>query len=85
MKSLTNGLLFVIKSKKDFGEHIFAISWRLRRELGFTVRHHKALVPWYEDSTRFSYADQIHLDFYEESNLSWFVLKYINVNLEQNL
>jgi hypothetical protein len=64
--------------KKDFGDQIFAISWRLKRELGFTVRHHKALVPWHEDSTRFSYADQIHLDFYNESMLSWFVLKYVN-------
>jgi len=70
------------KIKKDYGEQIFAISWRLKRELGFTVRHHKALVPWYEDSTRFSYSDQIHLDFYNEATLSWFVLKYINVQEE---
>ena len=68
--------------KKDFGDHIFTISWRLKRELGFTVRHHKALVPWRDDSTRFSYSDQIHLDFYNESSLSWFVLKYINVQSE---
>ena len=70
------------KIKKDYGEQIFAISWRLKRELGFTVRHHKALVPCYEDSTRFIYSDQIHLDFYNESTLSWFVLKYINVQEE---
>jgi hypothetical protein len=50
-----------------------------KREWGFTVRHHKALVPWHDDHTRFSYADQIHLDFYNESMLSWFVLKYVNI------
>jgi hypothetical protein len=67
------------KIKKDFGETIFAISWRLKRELGFTVRNHRGLVSWYEDAGRFCYQDQIHLDFYNESTLSWFVLKYINV------
>jgi len=70
------------KIKKDFGEHVFAISWRLKRNLGFTVRLHKALVPWVEDNTRFSYKDQIHLDFYNEAALSWFALKYINVLAE---
>jgi hypothetical protein len=70
------------KIKQDFGAQIFAISWRIKRELGFTVRQHKALTPWDEDSSRFSYRDQIHLDFYNESTLSWFVLKYINVQEE---
>lgn len=65
--------------KEDYGNQIFAISWRLKRELGFTVRHHKALVPWDEEKTRFFYTDQIHLDFYNESMLSWFVLKYLNI------
>ena len=72
------------KIKQDFGETIFAISWRLKRELGFTVRHHRGLVPWFEDAGRFSYQDQIHLDFYDESVMSWFVLKYINVQEDEH-
>ena len=30
--------------KQDYGQTIFAISWRTKRELGFTVRTHKGLV-----------------------------------------
>jgi hypothetical protein len=64
--------------KRDFGEHIFAISWRLKRELGFTVRYHKTLIPWSHE--QFTYENQIHLDFFSESAQSWFVLKYIEVD-----
>ena len=29
--------------EKDFGDKIFLLSWRSKRELGFTVRYHKGL------------------------------------------
>jgi hypothetical protein len=78
--------------KADYGEKIFAISWRLKRELGFTVRQHKGLVKWNEDEdyaeqeewlpdefkNRYHYEDQIHLDFYNEAQMTMFVLKYLN-------
>jgi len=78
--------------KADYGETIFAISWRLKRELGFTVRNHKGLVKWSDDpdyfddetwlekdfKNRYHYEDQVHLDFYNEVQMSWFVLKYLN-------
>jgi hypothetical protein len=69
--------------KKDYGPNIFTISWRLKRELGFTVRHHKGLRPADGEenkvlSGRFFYSPEVHLDFYNEATLSWFCLKYIN-------
>jgi hypothetical protein len=70
------------KIKQDFGEKIFAISWRLKRELGFTVRYHRDLVPWGDDKTQYYYQNQVHLDFFNESAHSWFVLKYLHLNQE---
>ena len=78
--------------KEDHGETIFAISWRLKRELGFTVRNHKGLVKWTDDQdykeqeewlesefkNRYHYEEQIHLDFYNEHQMTLFVLKYLN-------
>lgn len=78
--------------KADHGETIFAISWRTKRELGFTVRNHKGLVKWSEDEAfqgqkdwlpdefknRYHYEEQVHLDFYNEAQMSWFILKYLN-------
>jgi hypothetical protein len=74
---------------------IFTISWRLKRELGFTVRNHKGLARWGDGDdqewlgkelmaldpdlkNRYHYEDQVHLDFYNEAQMSWFVLKYLN-------
>jgi transcription initiation factor IIE alpha subunit len=68
------------KIKQDFGETIFTISWRLKRELGFTVRYHRGLVSQSNDKTKFYYQDQVHLDFFAESSHSWFVLKYVNID-----
>jgi hypothetical protein len=72
---------------EDFGAKI-AISFVCRRELGFTVRRHKGLVPHPQAEWeimkregwdhRFHYEDQVHLDFYSESAKTWFVLKYLN-------
>lgn len=72
---------------QEYGNRIL-ISYACRRELGFTVRHHKGLEPhsneiwevmqsegWHH---RYHYQEQIHLDFYSESAQTWFVLKYLN-------
>lgn len=76
--------------KKILQEHgpSVAISFVCKRELGFTIRRHKGLVPhpqaeweimkaegW---NHRYYYEDQVHLDFYSESAQTWFVLKYLN-------
>ncbi len=79
------------KLVKEYGPSIM-ISWKCRRELGFTVRRHKGLVRWADDydykndeewlepdlKNRYHYEDQVHLDFYNEANQGFFVLKYID-------
>jgi hypothetical protein len=71
----------------DYGARI-AISFVCKRELGFTVRRHKGLVPHPQAEWeimkkegwdhRYHYEDQIHLDFYDQAQQTWFVLKYLN-------
>lgn len=81
---------------KEYGPSI-GISWKCKRELGFTVRHHKGLAKWddspYNDgqdgyliahempselANQYHYEQQVHLDFYNEAQQSFFVLKYLN-------
>ena len=76
----------------DHGTRVL-ISYVCRRELGFTVRRHKAWVPWEEKhaedsawlnaigqdmNNRYTHQMQIHLDFYDAAQQTWFVLKYLN-------
>jgi hypothetical protein len=72
----------------EYGKGTMLVSWRMKRELGFTIRHHKGLVPHDESewavmksegwNHRYHYEMQVHLDFYNESAMSWFILKYLN-------
>ena len=65
-----------------------AISTVCRRELGFTIRRHRGLEEHPKDvwevmksegwHHRYHYQDQIHLDWYDEAKMTWFVLKYLN-------
>ena len=71
----------------DYGTRSM-ISYVCKRELGFTIRRHKGLVPHPLDTWevmksqgwnhRYHYQEQIHLDFYNEAQQTWFVLKYLN-------
>lgn len=76
----------------DFGIKM-SVSYVLKRELGFTVRSHRGLVPFdqigpgelvaprytdrYGNKQTHYYENQIHLDFYSESAQSWFQLRYL--------
>jgi hypothetical protein len=72
----------------EYGRATMLVSWRLKRELGFTIRHHKGLVEHDKDlweimksegfHNRYHYEMQVHLDFYSESAMTFFVLKYLN-------
>jgi hypothetical protein len=74
----------------EHGQSIMLISARCKRELGFTVRHHKGLAEHGKDTwevmksqgfhNRYHYEEQIHLDFYNEAQMSFFVLKYVNTS-----
>ena len=71
----------------DYGTRIM-LSWVCKRELGFTIRRHKGLEPHDENTWevmksqgwnhRYHYQEQIHLDFYDAAQQTWFVLKYLN-------
>lgn len=71
----------------EYGKSMTMVSWKLKRELGFSIRYHRGLVPnqysddgeWLEEEFRnkYHYEDQVHLDFFNESAQSWFQLKYL--------
>jgi hypothetical protein len=63
-----------------------AISFVLKRELGFTIRSHRGLMPHAKESLELigtswpnthHYEMQVHLDFFNQSAQSWFQLKYL--------
>ena len=73
---------------KEYGRATMLVSWRMKRELGFTIRHHQGLVEHDKDTwavmksegfhTRHHYENQVHLDFYNQAQQTWFVLKYLD-------
>ena len=79
----SQGDWFEIYSKilQDYGMGM-AVRTRLRRELGFTYRYHRGLVPndhVCSGGPTMHYEDQVHVDFYSQSAQSWFQLKYLNI------
>jgi hypothetical protein len=68
------------KIKQDFGVATAIISWRLKRELGFTVRNHRVPISFDTTNSYFSSGRKVHLDFFNEAAHSWFVLKYLNLD-----
>jgi hypothetical protein len=67
------------KILQDHGRGM-AVRTRLRRELGFTYRHHRGLVRneiAMSGEPTMHYEDQIHVDFYNEASQSWFQLRYL--------
>jgi hypothetical protein len=79
--------------RQDYGHRIM-LSWVCKRELGFTVRRHKGLEPHPEAewevmrsqgwNHRYHYQEQIHLDFYDPAQQTWFVLKYLDTCVNQD-
>ena len=73
---------------KEHGRATMLVSWRMKRELGFTIRHHQGLVEYQEVvwemrkdegwDNRYHYESQVHLDFYNEAQQTFFVLKYLD-------
>jgi len=68
--------------REEHGDSMILLRDKMRRELGFTVRHHQ---DWRERDVdkrdvgfRTHYPVQmIHVDFYDEQAKTWFLLKYI--------
>lgn len=71
---------------QEFGMGM-AIRPRMQRELGFTYRYFRGLVPNpypRKDGPNMHYEDQVHLDFFNESTQSWFQLKYLNLTSDDS-
>jgi hypothetical protein len=71
---LTHPCWKLLKEKiiEDYGRATVLISWRLKANLGFTVRSHQDYQPdasWDQENT-------IRLDFYDEQLQTLFLLKY---------
>ncbi len=49
------------------------VRWKMREVLGFTVREHRE---WREDYVELVPRTMIHLDFYDDSKRTFFLLKY---------
>ena len=49
------------------------VRWKMREVLGFTVREHKE---WRKDYVELTPIIMIHLDFFDESKRTFFLLKY---------
>ena len=65
---------------RDFGMKM-ALRTILRKDMGFTYRHHQGLVPVdypTPNGPKMHYEEQVHVDFYSEAAQSWFQLKYLN-------
>jgi hypothetical protein len=61
------------KIRRDFGESMIMLRFKMKRELGFTPRTHLSWVPKMDGG----YFDQeTHIDFYTEEARTWFLLKY---------
>lgn len=68
------------KIEQRHGKNIFLISWRLKRELGFTVRVHQEWIidePTCTDRPLYGKKETIRLDFYDGSAETIFRLTYL--------
>ena len=57
--------------RDDYGDAVILISWKLKEELGFTVRRHRDY-----DPVNGHMREDIRLDFYDEAKMVFFKLKY---------
>lgn len=58
--------------RKEYGDSVVLISWKLKQILGFTVRRHRDY-----DPVSGHMVDDIRLDFYDEPAMTFFQLKYL--------
>lgn len=57
--------------REEHGDSVILISWKLKETLGFTVRRHRDY-----DPINGHMVDDIRLDFYDETAMTFFQLKY---------
>jgi hypothetical protein len=60
---------------EEYGQSI-VLTYSMRERLGFSSRFHTAWISGNTGNHKYP-EDQIHLDFYTDSALTWFQLKYL--------
>jgi hypothetical protein len=66
---------------EEYGQSI-VITYAMRERLGFSTRYHTAWISSGKTEGEYELKypeEQIHLDFFSESALSWFQLRYLNL------
>jgi hypothetical protein len=70
---------------KNHPKSVTMVRWKMREVLGFTTREHTEWLGYYDEATKehrkskfHGYRTTIHLDFYNESQRTMFLLKYGN-------
>lgn len=63
----------LIEIAKHHPRSVWMVRPKMRKVLGFTPREH---TEWIEDEYKTGYTTKIHLDFYDESKRTMFMLKY---------
>ena len=58
--------------REEHGDSTVLLSWKLKETLGFTVRRHRDYNP-----VNGHMVNDIRLDFYDESAMTFFQLKYL--------
>jgi hypothetical protein len=58
----------------EFGDSMILLRDKMRRELGFTARHHRE---WNPNGVFPVMDDYICIDFYTEQARTWFLLKFV--------
>ena len=62
------------KIRAVHGDSVILLSFKMKRELGFTVRHHRERV---ETDGFWGYQEAIHVDFYTEEAKTYFLLRFM--------
>lgn len=73
------------KIKQENPPSVYMIRSKMREVLGFTVRKHAMWIDKKDDiewkvsngNRKGYYRDEIHLDFYDESKRTFFIMKYM--------
>jgi hypothetical protein len=70
---------------KNHPKSVTMVRWKMREVLGFTTREHTEWLGYYDRASKedrkagnHGYKTMIHLDFYNESQRTMFLLKYGN-------
>ena len=61
------------KIRAVHGDSMILLSFKMKRELGFTVRHHRE----HGLKDGWGYKEAIHVDFYTEEAKTYFLLRFM--------